>query len=219
MNNARGQMLVEVLIACGALVIGSLMLASFATSIRPLAKHGNNELQALFLAKEGIEAARAIRDNDFNFLTDGAHGITFGTSTWAFTEASDTVNGFTRTVTISPFDLRTKKITSTVTGTYSSSTLTTLLLDTDQDLGMAHFIAFDLDSANSDLDNGNKQLNGMILKNIGPFPITIKEMTAWWDDDSKIQSAQPFGAITAQGHQTANSPLAHFWISRTRRLT
>lgn len=183
-------MLIEVLIACGLLVIGSLLLASFATSIRPLAKHGTNELQALFLAKEGIEAARAMRDYDFNLLIDGPHGIAFGTSTWSFTGTSDTANGFTRTVTVSPFDLRTKKITSTASGAYSSSTLTTLLLDTDQDLGMAHFIAFDLDSATGDLDNGNKELNGMIMTNIGPFPITIKEITAWWDDDSKIQSVK-----------------------------
>ena len=188
MENRSGQMLTEVLVACGLLVAGSLMLVSYAASIRPLAKHGVNELQAIFLAKEGIEAARAIRDYDFNLLTNGTHGIAFGTSTWAFLGASDTQNGFTRTVTISSFDLRTKKITSTAAGAYSSSTITTLLLDIDQDLGMAHFIAFDLTAATGSLDNGNKQLNGMILRNTGPIPIVIKEMTAWWDDDSKLQS-------------------------------
>ncbi len=197
-------MLTEVLIACGLLVASSLMLVSFAASIRPLAKHGVSELQAIFLAKEGIEAARAIRDYDFNLLTNGTHGIAFSTSTWAFVGTSDTQNGFTRTVTISSFDLRTKKITSTAAGAHASSTIVTLLLDTDQDLGMAHFIAFDLTSTTGTLNNGNKQLNGMIVKNTGPIPITIKHITAWWDDDSKIQSVR-LGS-TVWSHNGTGSP-------------
>lgn len=181
-------MLLEVLLACGLLVVGSLALVSFAASIRPLARYGINGQQALFLAKEGIEATRAMRDNDFNYLADGAHGIAYGTSTWAFTGASDTANGFTRTITISPFDHRTKKIVSAVTGPQSSTaTLTTTLLDIDQDLGMSHYTAFDISSIS---DNGNGALDGMVIQNIGFTPIVIKEVTGWWGDDSKIQTVK-----------------------------
>jgi len=182
-------MLLEVLLACGLLVVGSLTLGSFATSIRPLAKYGANGQQALLLAKEGIEATRAMRDNDFNPLADGAHGITFGTSTWAFTGTSDTASGFTRTVTVSAFDHRTKKIISTVTGPHASSaTLTTALVDIDQDLGMAHYVTFDLSS--DSLGDGNRELDGMIIKNIGFFPVVIDKVTGWWGDNSLIQTVK-----------------------------
>lgn len=203
MDNKRGQILIEVIIACGLLVIGSLMLATFATNLRPLAKHGNSELQALFLAQEGIEATRSIRDNDFNFLTDGIHGIAFGTNTWAFSGNSDTQNEFSRQITVAPFDLRTKKITSTVTGPQSSVSLTTALLDIDQDIGMAHYITFDLTAANS-LHDGNKELNGMVLKNIGPFPITISAITVWWNDSTQIQSIKLGSIVWA--HNTIGLP-------------
>ena len=178
-------MLLEVLLACGLLVIGSLMLASFATSIRPLAKYGANGQQALLLAKEGIEATRAMRDNDFNPLADGTHGISFGTNTWAFTGTSDTANGFTRTVTVSAFDYRTKKIVSTVTGPHASSaTLTTTLLDIDQDLGMAHYTVFDLSNISG---KGSSELKGMKIKNVGFTPVSINKITAWWEGVKELQ--------------------------------
>jgi Tfp pilus assembly protein PilV len=181
-------MLLEVLLACSLLVIGSLTLASLATSIRPLAKHGNNELQAILVAKEGIDAVRSIRDNDFNLLIDGTHGIALTASGWGFSGASDTANGFTRTLLIEPFDVRTKKITSTVTHAHASSTLTTVLVDIDQDLGMAHYVTFDLSGGS--LNNGNKELNGMIIGNVGFTPITIAFVTAWWGDDSLMQTVK-----------------------------
>lgn len=202
MHDARdGQMLLEVILAGSLLVIGALILASFSTSIRPLARHGNNELQAIFLAKEGIEAARSIRDNDYNLLTDGAHGIALNNNAWGFSGMNDTAQGFTRTVTVAPFDLRSKKITSTAVGPHTSSTLATVLLDIDQDLGMAHFIAFNTTAA---LANGNKELNGMELRNIGPFPITIASITAWWGDNTLIQSVKIGSDVWR--HNGAGSP-------------
>jgi len=184
----NGQILVEAVFAYGLLVIGALTLATYATDIHSLARYGTNGLQATLFAKEGIEAVRSMRDRDFNLLTDGAHGLAFSTSTWSFTGLSDTKNGFTRIVTIEPFDHRTKKITSTVTGSHASSSLTTTLVDIDQDLGMSHYIAFDLNTRR--LDNGNKELNGMIIRNIGFFPITIAAVTAWWGDNSLIQTVK-----------------------------
>ncbi|MDO8582428.1 MAG: hypothetical protein Q7R63_00315 [bacterium] len=184
----KGQILVEAVLAYGLLVIGSLALATYATDIRPLARYGTNGLQATLRAKEGIEAVRSMRDRDFNLLVDGTHGITLSTSTWSFAGSSDTKNGLTRVVTVEPFDYRTKKITSTVTGGHASSSITTALVDIDQDLGMAHYITFDL-SAGA-LNNGNKELNGMILRNVGTSPITIGAVTAWWGDNSLVQTVK-----------------------------
>lgn len=187
-GSSRGQMILETALALGLLAIGSLTLASFTASIRPLARHGSGELRALLLAQEGIEAARSIRDADFEFLTDGAHGIALATTSWAFAGTSDTQDGFTRTVTVSGIDIRTKKIMSAVLGQNASSTLTTALVDIDQDIGMADSVAFDIIGAR--IGGGNDALDGMKIVNAGPFPITITSITAWWGDNSKIQSVR-----------------------------
>lgn len=74
-----------------------------------------NEARASFLAEEGLEAARSMRDSAFANLTDGNHGLAVTANQWTWSGASD-VNGiFTRTVTVSPVDANRKDVTSTVT--------------------------------------------------------------------------------------------------------
>lgn len=181
-------MLIEIMLSFGVFALGSLTLAAFASDIRPLTRYGTEKLRTLFLAHEGIEAARSIRDEDFELLMDGAHGVVLATTSLTFAGTSDTQDGFIRTVTVSPIDIRTKKIVSSVTGQKASSTLTTALVDIDQDIGMADSVAFDL--AGAVIGGGNDALDGMKIMNTGPFPITIASITAWWGDNSKIQSVR-----------------------------
>jgi type II secretory pathway pseudopilin PulG len=58
--------------------------------------------QAERLLREGLEAARSIRDANFPSLSEGSHGLSWSGSDWSFSGSSDTTDGvFTRTVTIS----------------------------------------------------------------------------------------------------------------------
>jgi len=71
--------------------------------------------RAVLIAEEGIEATRNIRDAAFSNLSDGTYGLAISSSTWTFSESSDTVGIFSRTITIATIDSNTKKVTATVT--------------------------------------------------------------------------------------------------------
>lgn len=75
---------------------------------------GSTREEALILADEGLEAARSIKDSGFANLTDGVHGL--GTSTgWSLQVDTMTIEEiYTRTLTISTIDERTKKVVSSV---------------------------------------------------------------------------------------------------------
>ena len=70
--------------------------------------------RAAFLAEEGIEAARNIRDSGFSGVTDGTFGLSQSSNQWALSGTSDTSGIFTRQLSISSSGSDRKNITSTV---------------------------------------------------------------------------------------------------------
>ena len=70
--------------------------------------------RALFLAEEGLEAVRNIRDADFVQVSVGTHGLTPTGGVYGFSGASDTTGMFTRTVTITDIDDNRKEVVSEV---------------------------------------------------------------------------------------------------------
>lgn len=71
--------------------------------------------RAAFLAEEGLEASRNIRDENFSNLTNGTYGLTTTGNHWNLSGSSDTTDIFTRSITISTVDVNRKQIVSTVT--------------------------------------------------------------------------------------------------------
>ena len=101
--SSKGQSIIEVIVAVSLMIIiaGSSVIAvlgSFNTS-----RLAEEESQASFLANQGIEATQSIRNQSWDNLTDGAHGLQNSGGTWSFSGSSDTdASGkFTRTTTIS----------------------------------------------------------------------------------------------------------------------
>ena len=70
---------------------------------------------AVFLAEEGLEAARNIRDSGIGGLADGTHGLAISGGQWSFSGSQDVSGVFTREIAISAIDAERKQITSTVT--------------------------------------------------------------------------------------------------------
>lgn len=112
----KGQSIVEVIISVSILVIiastaVSAILGSFSSS--RLAKEETN---AAIIASEGLEAVESIRNQSWDNLVNGAHGLAKTSGNWAFSGASDTdLSGrFTRNIFISDVDANTKEIISTV---------------------------------------------------------------------------------------------------------
>lgn len=109
---------VEVLLA---LALFSLVVMAITGALiygRESAQTSGMRARATFLAEEGLEATRNIRDENFTTnlaSADGNHGLA-KTTQWAFSGSSDTTESFfTRIVNVAPIDADTKSITSTVT--------------------------------------------------------------------------------------------------------
>jgi hypothetical protein len=73
-----------------------------------------NRVRAAFLAEEGIEALRSMRDGSFASLTAGSHGLSAGT-TWSFSGSSDGTDIFNRTVAVDATSFQSRVATSTIT--------------------------------------------------------------------------------------------------------
>lgn len=71
--------------------------------------------RALHLSRTGLEAARTIRDGDWDELSNGSHGLIFATSSWTFSGTSDTKDIYTRTVVVSDAGLNVRKLISRIT--------------------------------------------------------------------------------------------------------
>lgn len=140
----RGVSLIEFLVAIGIFLfmttaVGALLIFGFSQN-----RLSDDETKAHFLAQEGIEGAISIRNQGFNNLTNGTHGLTSINHKWEFAGTSDVVDKFTRTILVEDAlrngstlvetgganDSSTKKITSTVAWNFSESRNNQVVLHT-----------------------------------------------------------------------------------------
>jgi len=109
-----GFSLVEALLAIAifALVVttlsGALIYGQQSTAL------AGSRSRASFLAEEGLEAVRNIRDENFANLTDGIHGLAIVDNKWQFSGSQDVTDSFTRQIEIVTINANTKKITAKV---------------------------------------------------------------------------------------------------------
>lgn len=113
---ASGFSTIEVLLSSSILVLivtafmGAFIYGSESTAL------AGQRARAAFLAEEGLEASRNIRDANFSNLTDGAKGLAVSGNQWVFFGTSDTTDNFyTRQITISSIDSKRKQVVSNVT--------------------------------------------------------------------------------------------------------
>lgn len=122
-----GFSVVEALLA--ATIFGMLTTAVVGAIIygRNATASSGDRTRANFLAEEGIEALRGLRDSAFTNLTDGTYGLVQSGGTWTLSGSSDTTGIFTRQITIASNGTTRKNITSTVSWPQGTSTLQTSL--------------------------------------------------------------------------------------------
>ena len=111
----KGFSLIEVILAVSVFgliitgLIGALIYGQESSSL------AGARARAVFLAEEGLEAARNIRDADFDSLLDGNHGLAIAANEWLFSGTQDTTDIFDRQISISTIDDDTKQVVSRVT--------------------------------------------------------------------------------------------------------
>ncbi|MBI4256962.1 hypothetical protein HY626_02825 [Candidatus Uhrbacteria bacterium] len=128
--NERGTTIVEVLIVIALLSIISLGFIRWLASSQEASVFAGTRARAVLLAEEGLEASRNMRDGAFNDLTLGTHGLAVSGGVWTFSGASDTTDGFTREVMVSPVDADTKEVVSEITWNQTTYRAATLALTT-----------------------------------------------------------------------------------------
>jgi prepilin-type N-terminal cleavage/methylation domain-containing protein len=106
----NGFSLLEVILSIAIFTIGVVGIGLFVIDIQITAERSQNLSQGILLAEEGLEAVKSIRDNNFEDITDGTHGLDSVEGVWEFNGSYDeTILGresgvgrtFTRTITIS----------------------------------------------------------------------------------------------------------------------
>ncbi len=95
--------------------VGSILFGEESTSL------AGKRARASFLAEEGIEVVRNIRDENFSNLSDGDYGLAILGNQWIFSGVSDSTDIFTRSINIQTIDVDRKLITSTVTWQQNAS--------------------------------------------------------------------------------------------------
>lgn len=122
---SKGQSLIELILVIGIFVTVVAGLVFFVFDSFFTSRLSYDLIKADFLAEEGIEAARSIRDNSFLSLTAGNHGLAISSSHWVFQgseeDISSQLDNGRRIILVENIDSSRKKITSTVAWDFTSS--------------------------------------------------------------------------------------------------
>jgi len=163
MRFEKGQSFIELLIAMGVftLIISAVVFLVLDSYVSHRA--GREKTLATFLAEEGLEATRSIRNNDWDDLKEGKHGIIITKNGWAFSgtgnNLSSRLNQGHRVITVEDIDPDRKKIISSIEWKLTENrpqevVLTTYLTNWQKGLSFSVF----LDSATYSILENEKML-------------------------------------------------------------
>ena len=114
----RGQSLLELIIAIGIFVITVSGLVFFILNNYVSGRLISEITIANFLAEEGLEATKSIKDNNWSDLVEGNHGLAIFGNHWFFQGTSEDISGQlregTRVIAIEEIGVDRKKIISGV---------------------------------------------------------------------------------------------------------
>lgn len=111
-KNTKGFSLLELILAITIFSLSSVALALLLIDSGISTKLSLERGEALFYAKEGMEAVRSVRNNvTWSGFSAGNHGLLNAGGIWSFDGASDLIdNKYTRVITISSVSTNTKNV-------------------------------------------------------------------------------------------------------------
>lgn len=109
-----GQALIEILIASGVFLIGVMSIFSLVLGSSSLARDSDPSRRASEYARQGIDAVRLIRNQDWETLQDGTYGLQFTNNSWSLVPGNNSSNGFTRELTLTTYSGNQKILKSRV---------------------------------------------------------------------------------------------------------
>lgn len=137
MNDESGQSVIEIILAVAIFVIIVSGVVVSTLGVINLNQTSSEEVVALEFAKEGIEAVRSIKNQNYSSLVDSAAtGISNASGVWSFSGVENVFDKYTRSIKIESvqrdasgnivatggtLDSNTKKVTATVSWNVSGS--------------------------------------------------------------------------------------------------
>ncbi|MBF8280253.1 MAG: hypothetical protein HW383_26 [Candidatus Magasanikbacteria bacterium] len=121
-RRVQGFSLIEVILGLAVLALMMTTIITLVVWNTLTNSEASRKSVAVSYALEGLEAARQIRDQSFAYITPGNHGVTTSTGQWAFSGASNSLDGgnYVRTVRVNLVDADRAYVTSS--STYPSIT-------------------------------------------------------------------------------------------------
>jgi prepilin-type N-terminal cleavage/methylation domain-containing protein len=114
-TNRSGFSLVEIILSLAILALLTVALIGNFIYSQESAVVAGAKSRAAFLAEEGLEATRNIRDAAFTNLVDGNYGLATSSNQWVFFGTQDVTGIYTRQIQISTPSANRKQIISQVT--------------------------------------------------------------------------------------------------------
>lgn len=194
-KRARGQSILELLIAAGifAVLLSVVSVTLIDGYVSTLAAEQNST--ALPLAEEGLEAARSIRDSNWDDLVIGNHGLAVSSSRWIFQgteeDLSAKLNQGKRIVIVEDAGADRKLVRSRVlwrTGSRDNQIeLVTYLHNWQKETLPPQADWLLVDTTNAKLSANQRQLNGLVFSNTGTSAIIIDRITVSWTNSQLIE--------------------------------
>lgn len=198
--------LMEVVIAVALFSIMATGIIPVTLGIFDTVLQDQNHLKAVYYVQQGLEAVRSIRDYNYSNLANGSFGLSRERGYWELSGSSETIDQFTRVVTIADAvrdssctlnshgsaDSTSKQVTVTVTwqsipGVVSQETATQYVTNWRNPGSCEEAGNFVLDLSGASLSSGGRRIEGITIQNIGPTPIVIDKITAYWSNSNRIQ--------------------------------
>lgn len=114
-QNNEGFSLIEIILATAIFIMMVSGLAGSLVYGIQLSFQSGAKSQAAYIAQEGVEIFRNLRDESFFNLSDGTYGIEISGNSYEIVSGNDTTGEYIRTITVSTIDADTKMIESEVT--------------------------------------------------------------------------------------------------------
>lgn len=128
--SSSGFLLVEALLASASFGFLVIILVGVIIYGRESAALSGARARAVFLAEEGLEVFRNMRDQSFSNLVNGTHGLSVFGGQWVASGTQDVTDIFTRSVEIGTLDAKRKQATSTVTWIQNGQRMGSVVLST-----------------------------------------------------------------------------------------
>lgn len=128
---SKGFSAIEIILAVSIVALAVTALVGVLIYGRESTALAGERARATFLAEEGLEAVRSIRNNGFGNLVNGNYGLAVSGSAWIFSGTQDTNGIYTRQVSVSDLGSNRKQIISTVTWQQNSQRAGSVILTSE----------------------------------------------------------------------------------------